>query len=328
MIFFKDRLTFFVKGQCELLASDPLVYDAIDDTTSQITVPLGGASGININDWALIDGNIWLVKGTSQEETTSKITLEPVWRLFARDHIWHQTTYSSKGAFIADVIENEYINQSDPFYAYPYILITNMDTETTFKAPADEENDIYSLRDYIENAIKIDEIFFEVYVTKDRISINIRPRPSNTQTVVFNDGHTIYEGANFGDGAISKVTVLQTIEENTTQTDFYLNGAGEVVLHPPSPRVEGDWSVISIGEDDIPIDEAQEEFKDTIDSYKIEWASDRELFVGDSVRFRLQDGSTHFGKVTYKATKSSDGLYHYKSGSLKTTLTDKVRSVK
>jgi len=328
VIFIKDRLTFLVKGQCELLSSDPLVYDATDDTTSQITIPLGGVPGTSINDWAVIGDNIWLIKGTSQEETTTKITLEPVWRLFARDHIWHNVTYSSKGAFIASVIENEYINQSDPFYAYPYISVTNADTETTFKAPADEENDIYSLRDYIEDAIKIDEIYFDIYASKDGISITIRPRSANTRTVVFNDGHTLYEGANFGDGAISKVTVLQKVEDSTTQTDFYLNDAGEVVLYPPVPRVEGDWSVISIGEDDIPIDEAQEEFKDTIDSYKIEWASDRELFVGDNVRFRLPDGSTHFGKVTYKATKSSDGLYHYKSGSLKTTLTDKVRSVK
>lgn len=323
MIFIKDRLSFATIGQCELLNMDPLVYDATEDTTSQITVPTGGITTDHMNCWALIDGDIWLIKGTSQQDTDVQVTLELPWRLFARDHIWDGTTYNSKGAFIADIIQNEYIDQTDPFYAYAYMTITNSDT-TAFEAPAEEAGEIYSLSEYIENAVKVDGLSFSYTVSRNSLAIRIGPRVGTNRTVVFNDGHTLYEGASFGDGAVGKVTTVQ----NGTLVDFYLNENGSIDMYPPTKRVDGDWKTISIGEDDIPIAEAEKEFEDTINSYKIEWASDRDMSVGDNVRFQLQDGSLHYGKIAYKAKKSSDGLYHYKSGSLKTTLTDKVRSVK
>lgn len=327
MVFVKNRLTFATTKQCELLSCDPLVYDATEDTTSQITIPIGGITGDDLKSWAVIEGQIWLIDGTSQQDTYSQVTLEPVWKLFARDHVWDGTTYTTKGEFIAHVIETEYINQADRFYAYPYMTITNADVGSSavaFKAPADEAGDIYSLADYIADAVKVDNLGFIIGLTKDAMSITIRQKTGVNDTVVFNDGHTLYEGASFGEGSVGKVSVIQ----NGTTTDYYLNSNNEVVTTVPSPRVEGDWRLISIGDEDDPLEEAKEEFKDTIDSYKIEWGSDRIFNVGDNLRFKLPDGSTHYGKVTYKALKTSDGLYHYKSGSLKTTLTDKVRSVK
>lgn len=323
MIFVKDRRTFVTKKQCELLNCDPLVYDATEDTSSQITVPLGTITNDDMNSWALNQDGLWLIKGVSPQDTNTNVTLELPWRAFSRDHIWDGTTYSSKGAFIAAVIQKEYIEQEDAFYAYPYITVTSSDT-AKFEAPSDEAGEIYSLGDYIENAVKVDGIQFSYSVDNKSIGFNITSRSGSPRTVVFNDGHTLYEGADFGDDSVGKVTVLQ----NGTTVDFYLGGDGGIYLSPPSERVEGEWKTISIGEDDIPIDEAEKEFEETINSYKIQWASDKDMYVGDNVRFQLNDGSTHYGKVTYKSYKSSDDLYHYKSGSLKTTLTDKVRSVK
>lgn len=327
MIFIKDRLSFKTIGQCELLSSDPLVFDATEDTSSQITVPIGGITSDHMNCWALIDDGIWLIKGTSQQETDVSVTLELPWRLFSRDHIWSGTTYNTKGEFIASVIQNEYINQDDTFYAYPYISVSTSDA-TAFEAPADESGEIYNLGEYIENAVKTDDLSFSCSVwyssSGNGISIRIGPRLGTSRTIVFNDGHTIYEGASFGDSSVGKVTTVQ----NGTLQHFYLDARGGIVTYPPSERVNGDWKIISIGEDDVPIAEAEKEFEETINSYKIEWASDRDMNVGDNVRFKLEDETKHYGKITYKSIKSSDGLYHYKSGSLKTTLTDKVRSVK
>lgn len=324
MIFVKDRRTFVTKKQCELLNCDPLVYDATEDTSSQITVPLGTITNDDRNSWALNQDGLWLIKGVSPQDTNTNVTLELPWRAFSRDHIWDGTTYSSKGAFIAAVIQKEYIDQEDIFYAYPYITVTSSDT-AKFEAPADETGEIYSLGDYIENAVKVDNIWFSISVSSRNIGIDITNRVGVSRTVVFNDGHTLYEGADFGDDSVGKVTVVQ---DGSDPVHFYLDANGGIALTPPSERVEGDWKIISIGEDDIPIDEAEKEFEETINSYKIQWASDKDMYVGDNVRFQLNDGSTHYGKVTYKSYKSSDDLYHYKSGSLKTTLTDKIRSVK
>lgn len=324
MIFVKDRRTFVTKKQCELLNCDPLVYDATEDTSSQITVPLGTITNDDMNSWALNQDGLWLIKGVSPQDTNTNVTLELPWRAFSRDHIWDGTTYSSKGVFIAAVIQKEYIEQEDAFYAYPYITISSSDT-TKFEAPADESGEIYSLGDYIENAVKVDGLWFDFSVSSRGFGVNIGNRVGTSRTVVFNDGHTLYEGADFGDESVGKVTVIQ---DGASPIHFYLSGDGGITLNPPSERVEGEWKVISIGEDDIPIDEAEKEFEETINSYKIQWASDKDIYVGDNIRFQLNDGSTHYGKVTYKSYKSSDDLYHYKSGSLKTTLTDKVRSVK
>lgn len=323
MIFVKDRQTFVTKKQCELLTCDPLVYDATEDTSSQVSVPIGAITNDDMNSWALNADGLWLIKGVSPQDTETNVTLDLPWRLFSRDLIWDGTTYSSKGAFIADIIQKEYIDQSDSFYAYPYITVSNSDT-TKFEAPADEAGDIYSLSEYIENAVKVDGLWFDYSVDPRGIGFTITSRAGTYRTVVFNDGHTLYEGADFGDDSVGKVTILQ----NGSTTDFYLSGDGGIYLSPPSERVEGEWKTISIGEDDIPIDEAEKEFEETINSYKIQWASDKKIYVGDNIRFQLSDGSIHFGKVTYSSFKSSDALYHYKSGSLKTTLTEKIRSVR
>ncbi len=328
MLFVKDRHTFSIKSQCIVLSLDPLVYDATEDTTSNIVVPTGGITNDDINCFAVFDDEpgIWLIKGLSQNENDLNVTLEPVWRIFSRDHIWSGDEYDFKGEFLADIIQNEYIDQTDSFYAYPYMTVSSLDT-TGFKVPTDEAGDIFSLADYAEDAVKSDNIQFLTTYTRESIDITICQRPSTSQTVLFNDGHTLFEGSSFGDGAVGKVTVLQ----NGETTDYYLNSSNIVVTTVPADRVDGEWKLISVGDDD---DEdavqsaVDDEFKETINSYKIEWASDRELSVGDDVRFQLEGGSVHFGKVTYKSKKSSDGLYHYKSGSLKTTLTDKVRSVK
>lgn len=324
MLFIKDRLTFITKKQCVLINCDPLVFDATEDTSSQISVPLGEITNDNMNSWAITENGIWLIKGVSPQDTVTNVTLELPWRLFSRDVVWDGTTYTSKGAFIADVIQKEYIDQEDSFYAYPYMTVASSDT-VKFEAPADESGEIYSLGDYIENAVKVDNLWINFSVSPQGIGINIGDRLGFSRTVVFNDGHTLYEGADFGDDSVGKVTVIR---DGSDPVHFYLSGNGEIVMNPPSERVEGEWKTISIGEDDIPIDEAEKEFEETINSYKIQWASDKDMLVGDNVRFQLNDGSTHYGKVTYKSYKSSDDLYHYKSGSLKTTLTDKVRSVK
>lgn len=317
---------------------EPLVYGATEDTSSTITVPLGEITSNDINNFALYEGHIWLIKGCSQQETSLKVTLEPLWRLFSRDHVWNGVTYPSKGAFIAAIIQNEYINQSDPFYAYPYLSVVNQDS-TSYKAPADEENQIFSLGDYIEEAVKDDGIEIHAEPAVTGVTVFIRPQSSGYHTVIFNDGHTIYEGASFGDGSVGKVTVIYTYNEVRISDDYYLNSEEEIVASPPAVRVEGEWKIVDIGDIDAEeytaeearqqaYEKAEEEFKDTINSYKIEWASNRSFLIGDNIRFQLTDGSVHFGKVTYKAKKSSDGLYHYKSGSLKTTLTDKVRGIK
>ena len=340
MFFIKERHNYATTKQITSFDYDPLVLDSTDDFISTVEIPKDIVNNTDICSWAIIEDNrirqieetpgtvlknagVWLLQGVSELDNTTELTLGPVWKLFTRDHVWDgSTSYNSKGKFIAAIITNEYVNQSDTFYDYPYISVAADDT-IPFEAPADEVGDIYSLEEYIEKAVSSDGLGIRFFTNRVELYIELYDRSSDDQTVVFNDGHTIYEGIDFNDQNVGKVTVIQ----NGSSTDYYLATAMTISTTVPADRVDGEWRTIKIGDDDDPLEAAKKEFEDTINGYKIEWSSDYVYNVGDNVRFQLPDKSVYYGKVTYKAIKSSDDLIHYRAGSLKTTLTDKLRDI-
>lgn len=322
MVLLRAIDTFSVIDQCVDLSYDPLILDSMDDFQSQVTIDKKDLTIDRSRAWLIKSNDVWYVDEISPEETRITLTLYPVWKAFARDIIYDgNANFTTKGEFIASIIQSEFIEQADRFYAMPYLEVTSSDS-TIFEPPADEAGDIYSFEDYIETSVISDGLWFNVRYSASKLTINISDRPTDRRVVVYNDGHTIYESITISNEGVGKVTVLQ----NGETTDFYLDPSGDMSM-TPGLRVNGDWRIVSIGDEDDPIVEAAKIFSDNLNDHKVEWRSDYDMNVGDTVSFRFEDGSVMQGTIVSKSLKSSDSLYHYKSGKLRTTLTDKVRSV-
>lgn len=337
MLYVLDRKTLKTTKSCPVLDYDPLVIESYDDTRSTITVPLGGVLLDDLYNWILIDNLLFWLAVVSPEEENTVLTLEPIWRAFDRMLYYDGTEYDTVGAYISAVLQSEYIDQTDEEYAMPYLNIVDYD-ETEFEPPTDDTYQLFHFTEYLEDLIFDEKIKIQAQYERHFINLVIQNVMPISRTVVFNDGHTLYESAAFSDEIIGKVTTLlitktvETVDDEEVETvdvestDYYVDPEGNVTTEP-GERVIGRWVTVSLYDDDDPLVQAEEQFKNNKNSYKIEWASDKDYNVGDTCRFKMGDGSVFNGTIIHKARRDSDDLFHYQSGTLATKLTDKLRSV-
>lgn len=338
MLYVLDRKTLRATKSCPVLDYAPIVIESYDDTRSTVTVPLGGVLLDDLYNWILIDDRLFWLAIVSPEEETTTLTLEPIWRAFDRTLYYDGTEYETIGSYISAVLQAEYIDQTDEEYAMPYLDITDYD-ETEFEPPTDDTYQLFHFTEYLEDLIYDEKIKLQAIYERHAIHLVIWNSTPISRTVIFNDGHTLYESATFSDEIVGKVTTLlitkttETVDEEEVETvdvestDYYVDPEGNVTTEP-GDRVIGRWVTISLSDDDDPLEQAEEQFKNNKNSYKIEWASDRDYNVGDVCRFKMGDGSVFNGTIIHKAIRASDNLFHYQSGTLATKLTDKLRSVK
>ena len=325
-----------------VLQRDELDYDLVPDSMNgdggRITL-LGEYGPELTGAWLTINGETYLVDKASPNKGKTDVRLLPPDTLFDRDVHFSGTEETTIGGYIAEQITAGWIDQTDAVYAAPYLSCVNTD-DTPFVEPEQDEYKIFNLLKYIRWARSTYNIAVRIGMTDadNDLKITISREEVRERTISDNDGHTQLISADFDASALAKLTVFQPFDTgekdeddkaimDATESIWYLAADGSVSQEVPAERAVGEWGTLTIGKDDEPEEKVKEEFDKNESAHKIEFYSDFELRVGDTVHFRFHD-SVFDGTITAIKRKRSDSRKRYAIGDMITTLSERLERSK
>ena len=317
--FVKRKKDFKTVASAEAIAWDvPLA--SIEDDVGSITLYGNTVSRGHEGDFLIMDGRIWLIDQVSPEQQQTTVSVVDVRMAFDR-FLPYLESDTSIGSWLAEQLESHYKFVSDSAYAMPYILVSNTDV-TPFLGP-NVEDGLFSLKTYMRKVNRLRDIQVNFSVMQDNLLIQIYRRTRPSHNIRFGDGRAQLVSRSYSRSSIAKVTAYQ----NGAGVDYFLSADGSITTEEPLRRAEGVWRVLAL-EPEANMDEVVRDiFSQNSNSHKIEWRSDRVFDLYDTTYVRL-DGGIMSSYVSYIGISSTDNRFHYKSGELATTLTERLRGGK
>lgn len=319
MVYFKNRQ---FQTYRKAIESDYTIIDSLSGGASSMTVEYAGGWLDDLGSWLIFRGELYLITKVKPDDAKRKTELElrPPQAIFDRDIYYTTAEYGAlgTGAFLANVINNEFVHQSDMFYAVPMTVTSAV---TLAHIPPCDDGEVFNLLDYINTLRESNNIVVEMTFSGNRLYASISEFVPETHNVTLTDGHAVLKSQNFGSGdSIAKVTTIQ----GGVKTNWYADAAGNVSTTPPVPRIRGRWEIVKVGDNDDPAQKAREAFKGgKAGAFNVQFASDRDYSVGDIINLRT-DGKLVCGQITAKTTVCNERWTLYKTGDLAVTLTDKI----
>lgn len=292
-------------------------------STSRFEVA-GGANQEDVGSWLVWDGRLFLLSGVkpTQERDNATLTCREPMAVFDRDVYYTTAAYGSltTGAFIEKVINDEFIAQPDSLYALPQMSVTNL-VVLAHVAPCDN-GQVFNFYDYLCGLRDSFGIFLEMNFSGNAILLSIVQRQADTHNVVIGDGHSIVDSLEFGgEDTVAKVTAIVGI----SKYDYYLQPDGSISTSPPTPRIHGQWKLIT--QSSLDVNAVQNEFGQATGAHKLEFRCDRDFMLGDVVNVRTATELVS-GRISCKAISSHEKWISYTTGDLAVTLTDKLQRSK
>lgn len=293
---------------------------SIEDDVGNIVLYGNEVTRGHEGDFLIMDGYIWLIDQVTPEEEQTTVTVVDVRSAFDRKlpYVSQGTTI---GSWLAEQMENHYKSVSDTVYAMPYLLIVN--TDVTDYLPPTVVDGLYNLRTYMRKVNRLRDVQVMFSVEQDQLLVKISHRTRPTHNIVFDDGRSQLLSRSYSRSSIAKVTAFR----NNIGIDYYLSKNGSVSKTEPTERAEGAWEVLALSEGEDMDERVQDVFSQNSNSHKIEWMSSREFDLYDTTYIRL-DGGLMSSYISYIGISSGDNRFHYKSGELATTLTERLKGAK
>ena len=365
MIFLKSKTDFRTYRQCDEKEYE-LFIDSFEEEASQFRLKPKEADQDDLECWAIKNNLIYLIKSVTPEDEETTLGVSEPLKIFDRE-VWYTGDMaditSTTGAFITALIAQCWTSSDvDSEYRVGYLTVdvsglnTSSGGDPTFVKPEpvkeDEDNkkknpdsgsspvtfNVYEYFRMLRDAYRIE---FKFTYTTTNLILTIKNRTNSPHNVIFGDGHSILESQSFGGAdTIAKVTVIQKQtkkDDNSYQAfDYYLTEDGEMSEEKPSPRVHGQWRLITLTSDpednpqpgetkeELRQDEARKAFGENSGDNKIEFWSDEVYNLGDTLTMRL-NGKIVKGMVSSIKIRSDNSRYFYTTGDLATSLTDKLK---
>lgn len=312
--YIKSRTDFQTAQLLRVLSYDLPYFSTKDDTgTMTVEGEITGGEG----SFLLFDGNLWVIDSLTPDRNITTIKTVNILSAFDRDLIYSESTQTAPER-IAETLRSEYQSPTDTVYAMPYLNIVNSAAGT--ECTPDVEDGLWNLKSYIRKAHRLQgiRVRFEAAGTLNVIIEN----QSGSRTILFGDGHDELTSQSYSKSSTAKITTLYTNPDTAAQTaiDWYLDTDGNVSQTVPQNRADGEWKVMTVSDED-PTETVTDEFAKNSKSHKIEWMSDREYDLRDTVTTKL-GGKILKTYISYKGKASTDFRWVYKSGELATTLTE------
>lgn len=301
----------------------PIASSTMEEGT--VTLPSRGRKDFS-HDWIYLDEHIFLIDNSEPNGGVVNLTVSDPANMFSRQLFYPDEPAATYGEFIEQAIRENFILCEDPVYAVPYLDVKATD-RTPFEEPKQDDSGLYSLIDVI-NAAREKGIAVDFKMAVNRLSVEIYTINSQPHNVVFYDGHAKLEQESYSRATVAKITTVQATatEGEFVIEDWYLDSDGVICDTVPAKRMEGDWKYITVGKDEDPLEKASEEFKNNLGSHKIEFYSDRDYHLWDTVKFQI-DGEIFESRIVAKFLSSKNSRWLYTCGDLATTLTEKVQKL-
>lgn len=320
VVYIRDISTWDSKGVWQVVSYEIPEFSESDEKGS---VTVFGEKDDCSGHWCVFEGGaLYYIESSSVSDGLTELSLQLPFHAFDRALVYAGQGTETYGGFISSVLQSEFVEQTDLFYAFPYLSVSSSDTtEFTFPVASGEE---YSLVDIFIAAEK-ERVRFLFDVDSDGVSLSISPYTIATHNAFMGNNHYIFNEQTHSSSLVSKVTVTKVGESSSEEKVFYWNSDGSITETPPTDRIRGTWGRINIDEETSFEDGAKEAMKDNSSSYKIEFYTDRgDLNYGDRVFVRIGEET----KEVYVSASILSNEYNgrlIKCGTLPTTLTEKLQ---
>lgn len=313
-----------------LSAPDVADYSAVIFSASKKTgtVKVAGEDPNLSGCWAVLDGRLYYAQKASPSGGYTVVTLAKPLYAFVRDLIYTGDGTEDLETFIAGELSANWISQTDPMFAMPYLTVTA--AGATAADLAFSNNQVYAFTEILELAEELGVEFLWT-MTSDDLQLTLRPRTTAAHNIFFNDGHSQLLSVSVTEKIVAKVTArrISVVDDVITvgaSKTFYWHDDGSITETPPSPRIPGTWAIVSVTDEDIDLDvAAAEAMAGNNSSLRITFASDRVLQLGDRITCRVND-KVLTADVTLATRSFSDPRFRYELGDLPTTLTEKFEA--
>ena len=309
--FIKRRKDFKTYASAEVVSWDAPLASIEDDVGTIVlygTTVTRGSEG----DFLIMDRHIWLIEQVAPDQQQTTVTVCDVACAF--DRLLPFVEEGQRiGSYIAQQLTEHYKEVSDSAYRMPYLKITNYLGPTV-------TNGLFNLKTYMRKVNRLRDVQVKFSVDQNNLNVLIEPRQRPYHNIIFEDGTSQLISRSYSRSSIAKVTAYQQGVGYT----YYLDAEGTVRNTEPARRAEGKWEVLALEDYEVVEDRVQDIFSQNSNSHKIEWRSDKQYDLYDTVVLRL-DGGLMTSYVSYIGISSSDNRFYYKSGELATTLTERLK---
>lgn len=317
------------------VVTSALTLDSLDKETSTVTVKGTDIGRSDTGNWLLIDGSIFRIALVKPQKDRTTLTLSSPLDAFSRPlELSQQPTGATIGAFVANILQENWINGADPAYAIGYLTISDLDTNP-FVSPELDSSGCFSLADYCRLMRKSYRTTVRFSDAGSGLLCSILTVPTRARQVSFEDGRSQLQSVDYSAAGTAKLTVLCDVETGEKdedgnkilvreRTDWYLSASGEITQTVPDRRAEGEWSTVYVKGREKVEAKVVETFAKNSSNHKLEFWSSLDLAVQDDCTFQVY-GEMLQSYISYKRKSSEDKRFYYKSGLLATTATEKLR---
>lgn len=292
------------------------------------TVKVAGEDPELSGCWAVLDGRLFFAQKAAPSGGYTTVTLAKPIYAFTRDLVYTGNGTEDLETFIAGALSQNWIGQTDPLFAMPYLTVTPVGT--TAADLAFSNNQVYAFTEILELAEELG-IAFTWTMTSEGLTLHIQKSTPQAHNISFNDGHSQLQSVSVTEQTVAKVTCRRiTVADDVITVGavktFYWHSDGTISETAPSPRIPGTWAIVSVTDEDIDLDvAAAEAMAGNNSTVRIAFASDRILGLGDMITCWV-NGKVITAAVTMATRRFSDPRIAYELGSLPTTLTEKYEA--
>ena len=314
-----------------------------EETNAKSTFTLIKTAGLAEGNFIVVNGLyrqflfVILRDGVSTEKGSNiaVVTALDISNIFDRKVIEKNTnimTSNSIEEFLANTMYENFVNSNDTALNIDYIDIV-WTTDTKGVVAINSENGLYNFHTFLTNCRQYKNIYTDFKFKDGRLKITIECRVEDTELIdttlpEVTDYNKVYE-----EEVTAKVQVL--IREDGSEYNLYLKTDRTTTTDKDDlNRARGKIEVISVETADLAPTEALNVMKGNTYKHLVEFkiAKTSKLMdiskftIGRPVRIRTDDDI--YDSYISAVTLSDDNFVYFKSGSLRTTLLDKLKSSK
>lgn len=315
--FIIDRRTFITKAHGRALnySLNRSIYDAVSTVTVSGLSPPPDAG-----DFIFLDGTdfIGVISDVSLNGTAAGLSVSQIGNILDRQLLYEPREYQYLEDNLLNLIEANYINCPDAFYAYPY-LDAYAPTHTAAQVAPDLDNGgVYTLKSYAAKLRRLHNIFLTWGIRRQKLTLDISERVKTVRKVDFGNPNYVLTEQSFSDKKVSKITTVA--EDAGEKRDWVLLADGSVVNSAPvEGRTDGEWIILQVNEAAEAENAARDEFLKNEYSHKIAFTANKNSGFGlyDRLQIRL-DGKLFYSYVTGLEETSGSDYAQISCGELQT----------
>lgn len=335
-VFVKDFATYRTIKQATLIHSS-LVIDSLDSEKSSLAVRGLKIDREDAGNWLIVDGAVYRIATVTPEDDHAVLTLQHPLDAFSRSiALLTQPSGQTIGGFVASSIQANWVDESDPVYAVPYLIVSNSDT-TAYVAPEPDDGGYFRLSEYCRLMRKSHRVTVTFSDGGKSLLCGIAKDLGSSRNVSFADGRSKLESVSYGTSGYAKLTVLHDVNSNEKDADgndiylretttWYLSEDGNASQSVPSRRAAGEWGILHLKDCPNITEKVVEEFSKNRSGHKLEFSSTLDIAVNSNCTFVVH-GKVLKSYISCKKKDSASDRFYYIAGELATTVTEKLKGI-